>query len=264
MEQAVAGDQHEPVGCIRGRRRGEELASRWRRGRLGECSVSAKPVLRQPLVGRNEPGNLTEDFALRRRLQRVVAERRDEVEDRQIAPRLEDGFAELADLLDPALVVGERAGFLAITRRWQDDIGQARRIREERVLHDQEIGGAKRPLHEFPVGIGHQGVASDDIERAHSPPVTEVQHGVEIRARFRRDFGAPGPFETCARRIIGDRAQPRQRRRQNPHVPGAQLIGTVEEELHRQALAERAENLQQVVELLQRRARFRAISGGRR
>ena len=120
----------------------------------------------------------------------------------------------------------------------------------------QEIGGAERPLHECPVGIGHQGVASGDIQRAHPPLGAEFQHGVEIRARFRRDFGAPGPFERCARRIVGDRAQPRQRRRQNPHIPCSHLVGTVEEELHCRPLAEQAENLQQVAELLQCRARF--------
>ncbi len=74
---------------------------------------------------------------------------------------------------------------------------------------------------------------------------------------FRWDLGAPGPLESGARRAIGDRGKPRQGRRQNPHIPGAHLVGTVEEELHLRVLAEQAENLQKVVELLQGRARVR-------
>ena len=128
---------------------------------------------------------------------------------------------DFAHELNAALGVGKGAVLFKEGRTRQEDVGEARRLVEEQVLHDNAFHRLKAGGHVLGVGIGLKDVFALDVNAFERPIDCGIEHVGDPQARLLVERHAPVFLEQLPRRIDGNVPIARELMRERTHVAGA-------------------------------------------
>ena len=106
--------------------------------------------------------------------------------------------------LNAALGVGERAVLLREARHGQDHVGQLRRLRQEEVLHDEEVQVLEGLLDVRDVRVADHRVLAHQHKRPDRALGRGVHHLHDGQARLRRERRSPGSLELLVDGLVVD------------------------------------------------------------
>ncbi len=175
-----------------------------------------------PCIGESERSSFQTSSA--RRLAPVVAQPARELgDDPHVVARLAGRIERLAHALHAPLAVRHGALGLAPRRgRREDDVGHLRGLRQDDVLHDEEVEAGEELARVVDVGLGLRGVLADHVERPQLAALHAVEHLRQVPAVLRPDRRAPRPLEARARvRVALDVLEARELVRDRAHVAAA-------------------------------------------
>ena len=138
-----------------------------RAGPLQADGVDA--IVRDAAVARGQTRHLVEDLRRARVLHRIAHCGRHIAHDLPVGPGLPRRIDGLTHALRPPLGVAERAVFLSKTRGGQDDVGQRGRLREEDLLHDQELEFPQALNHQRLIRLAERGIFAHHVEALERP-----------------------------------------------------------------------------------------------
>ena len=129
---------------------------------------------------------------------------RDLGEDPQVVARLARRLDRLAHPLHPTLAVRHGALGLAPCRRGgQHHVGELGGLREEEILHDEQVERLEQMASMQHVGLALRGVLAHDVERSELPAVHRLEHRREVHAVPGRDRRVVRGVEPTASLVVG-------------------------------------------------------------
>ena len=148
----------------------------------------------------------------------------------------------LADRLDglpyplhAALRVGEGAFFFRKAAGRQDDIGKLGSLREEDVLHQEELKSIQGFTHVLAVGVAQGWVFSHEVNGFDITVMGGRDNLGKCLARFRVQFGSPGFLEFLLHFLVRYGLVAGVDIRERPHVAGALDIVLTAQRVHARA-----------------------------
>ena len=123
-------------------------------------------------------------------------------------PQVVAGFARrldrLAHPLHPPLAVRHRAfGLAPCSRGRKHHVGELGGLREEEILHDEQVERLEQMTGVQHVGLALRGVLAHDVERCELPAVHRLEHRRQVHAVARRDGGVIRGVEPAAGLAVG-------------------------------------------------------------
>ena len=143
----------------------------------------------------------------------------------------------LAHAADAPLGVGERAVLFEERGAGQEDMGVARGLVEEEILHDDAFHRAQARGDVLRVGVGLGDVLALQVEALERAVDRLVHHVGDAQARLVAERHAPQALEHLARRVVRDVAVAGELVRERAHVAGALHVVLAAQRIHADALA---------------------------